>query len=389
MKIAILYEILGRSNGGIEAWIYHSSEELLKQNHKVDVFCSMKNVPTDSAPNFVKIINIPPVSKYLSYLHPIKAFYLKNHLRDLKNYDFVWARSFTMALAASLILGRDKVVYINASPWSLYGQVKLFERIKKMKGCVGFLKAIVLELIIRIAYQLEKTTIKRCKNVFLSDARKTETLKFFKLKDDSLKFFVVPAGVNIYKFSPNKNVPDFNKEISIISVCRLSELKNIQCVLKAVEILKNKNLPIKYTVVGEGFYEKELKMLSEKLLLDNVVKFVGRQENVEEWYNKNHIFVLPSLYEGFGSVYIEAMACGLPCIAISNKSGKYSVAADEIIDHNKNGFLMKENNSFELAELIEIFIKNPTIYKEFSESSANKSINIFSWHNAIQKLLNL
>lgn len=62
MKIAILYELLGRSRGGIEAWIYHASEELLKEGHQVSIYCSMDEIPSDAAPAGVEIVNIGSLS---------------------------------------------------------------------------------------------------------------------------------------------------------------------------------------------------------------------------------------------------------------------------------------------------------------------------------------
>ncbi|MBK8988413.1 MAG: glycosyltransferase family 4 protein [Chloroflexi bacterium] len=67
-------------------------------------------------------------------------------------------------------------------------------------------------------------------------------------------------------------------------------------------------------------------------------------------YNQSHVLVLPSEYEGFGIVYIEAMGFGLPVI------GSTAGAADEIVQHGKNGFLLPPNNVLALAK--QLFLLN-------------------------------
>lgn len=307
-------------------------------------------------------------------------------LSSLHQFDHVWARSYTMALAASLVLGKSNVTYINAAPWSLYGQSSLLERIRKWKGTKGFVKALAFEFIVKSAFYHEKMALNRCNDVYLSEARRKETLDFFSIATSSDKHIVIPAGVNTEHFYPAKEIPDISEELRIISVCRLSEFKNIQCVLKAVALI-HKTIPLKYTIVGEGCYEKELRKLTQMLKIEDVVSFVGRKEDVENWYRKNHLFVLPSLYEGFGSVYIEAMASGLPCIALSNKSGQYSVAADEIIIPDINGKLMSENDPKELADFLTDFFQNPAMYAKYSSSARQLAESKFTWKNTMSKLL--
>ena len=98
--------------------------------------------------------------------------------------------------------------------------------------------------------------------------------------------------------------------------------------------------------------------------LEDRVKFLGFKQNVADYLKEADIFVLPSVYEGFGHVYLEAMACGLPTIALDANNG-FNVASNEIIDHKKNGILI-DNNSDELAEAIINITINKDIYKQFS-----------------------
>ncbi|WP_439504243.1 glycosyltransferase family 4 protein [Sediminibacterium sp.] len=388
-KIVILYEILGRSRGGIEAWIYHASEELIRSGNDVTLINKQLENPIDSAPNGVKIITLKESKK-----NPISDIFfeiqdLRNQLKELlSDFDIIWTRSFRMAYAAAKIVGKGKVVYINAAPFSFYGQKGLLESISQARSIRELGIAISSKLYLVFAYNYERKAIDLCKNVFLSHARMNETINYFKLKYFEDKYLVVPAGVDSNRFKPLA-IKVLNKEIffSIISVCRLEYDKNIQCVIGAVSHIVNQGFNIRYTILGTGNYENELKRLVLEKKLQDYIFFAGRQESIEEWYIKNDVFVLPSLYEGFGSVYIEAMACGLPCIAISNMSGKYSVASDEIIDHDINGYLLHENDELELSKVLIEFMNNKTVLKSMSKSARLKAMTKYNWSETVKKIL--
>lgn len=388
-KIAILHEALGRSNGGIEAWIYHTSEELTRIGHEVTLFHTMGDgVPVDAAPIGVKLISLDrkKIKPSVFFIRSIFS-YRKQLAEILLEYDHVWARSFRMAWAAGQIVGPNKAVYINAAPYAYYAYRSFGSLIKKVRNLKDITSAISAQLSYVTAWYFEKEAIKQCKNVYLSRERKEQTLSFFNLKDDPSRFMVVPAGVDFKRFTPSFNKLESGGSIKLISVSRLEKRKNIQCVIKAVKILIEEGHAIKYSIIGDGEYREELVKLTKKEVLGEYISFEGRQSNVEEWYQKNDLLVLPSLYEGFGNIYIEAMSSGLPCIAMSNKSGDYSVASDEIIDNGINGFLMKKDSPDLLADLIREFIVNKNLLKEFGDAAREKVLNEFTWQRTVQAVL--
>ena len=396
MNIAILNELLGRSRGGIEAWIYHASEELLKLGHEVTLINAQNETPNDAGPAGVCIITLKKFSQIPIIRSAFSAYFLvnsfKTQLRDkLAKFDIIWTRSPFMAYIASKLLPNKKVVFIHAAPHLYYGKAS-FNDYKKTcnKTIKNMLIIAVTECNFRFIGYYETTALKRCINVYLSETRKNETIEFYGLEDDPKRFFVIPAGVNTDRFYPTNDLWNGEGKLKLISVCRLVPGKNIQCVLHALAILKGANLKVCLTIVGEGSYEQELKDLSDELgLTKEDVCFAGRQENVGLWYRERHLFVLPSLYEGFGSVYIEAMASGLPCIAIKNKPGKYLVAADEIIDQDKNGWLMNENDPEELARIVKHVYQHPDLIASYSKEARKKAVEVFSWRQTVNGLLKL
>lgn len=386
-KIAILYELLGRSRGGIESWIFHASKEMLNLGHKVILINTQKNTPPDAAVSGITIITLKVNPRIPIIDHIIKVIYYVFQLKKILNdFDFVLARSFTMALAAGNILGSNKAIYVNAAPYSLYGQKKFREKITNLSGIRDLRIAISSEISKILAFHLEKRAILINRNIFLSRARMKETISFFDLSKSGADFRVVPGGVDTERFKPLIKEQE-DEQLRLISVSRLAPDKNIQCVIEAVEMLILRKIPIKLTIIGEGHYENELRHLTEVKRLRDVIFFAGRQEKVEDWYSLNRIFVLPSLYEGFGTVYLEAMACGLPCIAISNQTGKFSVAADEIIDHGIDGYLMKDNDPSELSYYIKELYENPVLLRSMSKNARLKSLK-YNWKSVISDILN-
>ena len=84
-------------------------------------------------------------------------------------------------------------------------------------------------------------------------------------------------------------------------------------------------------LVGRGPLEGEIKEKVARLGLADAVLFLGKRDDVNELYRAMDVFALPSLYEGLGTVLIEAQACGLPCIASTAVTPKAKIADDVAI----------------------------------------------------------
>jgi len=94
---------------------------------------------------------------------------------------------------------------------------------------------------------------------------------------------------------------------------------------------------------------------SGSLGLTGAVDFLGYQENPFQYMAQADVFVLSSLFEGFGNVIIEAMALGIPVIATDCPSGPAA-----IIHHGLNGYLVPIKDADGLAEQIQRVLEHPT-----------------------------
>lgn len=167
---------------------------------------------------------------------------------------------------------------------------------------------------------------------------------------DSTKIKVCYSGIpNKFVISQKKRNDWKNSEcIRFIYVGRLERYKRVDATLKALSIaFPDKNFI--FDIVGDGPEWEYLHNRCKELDLLNNVNFIGRiqREEVIKRMNNADCFIMISEYEVFGLVYLEAMACG--CLTIASLEG----GVDGIIKHHINGFLCKQGDYLNLADILD------------------------------------
>lgn len=161
---------------------------------------------------------------------------------------------------------------------------------------------------------------------------------------------VVHPGVNFHEFQIDASKVNAQKKkwnikqktIILTTIARMEERKNHALVLRAIsEIIQTKKIPFLYIIASQGPEEKKLKKLAWDLGIETHVKFTGYLSNQERilTYAISDIHVMPSIkigpmIEGFGIVFLEAAAAGIPSIA-----GKIGGQAEAVLD-NKTGIVI-------------------------------------------------
>jgi len=168
-------------------------------------------------------------------------------------------------------------------------------------------------------------------------------------------------------------------KIKIVSVSNLKKTKGINLNLRAlVRLLKDYPL-ITYIIVGEGEERRNLESLADQLKLRDHVVFRGKLSHPEAMREiaSADIFCLPSWEEGFGAVYIEAMAQGVPTIGVKGEG------IEDVIIHGRNGLLVRPQNVDDIAEALALLLSNPSLAATLAEEGRNTVIEGFTWeHNA-------
>ena len=206
---------------------------------------------------------------------------------------------------------------------------------------------------------------------------------------DMDKVMILPKGINLDFFQFN-DASDGTLINAVVTRSLEPEYKH-DLILKAFSIVKQKNIPFKLTIIGDGTELKKLKWLAKELKIDNEVNFVGRINNndIPKFLQQANFYISTPITEGVSASLFEAMASG--CLPIvSDLPGNRSW-----IQQKENGILVTIENEFKLAEEIEWAFKNIDFTKKaivenrkFVEENANYKINMkkiaFTYHDLIK-----
>jgi len=190
------------------------------------------------------------------------------------------------------------------------------------------------------------------KIIAISNSVKKSLIKYELIP--SSKIFVLQNGVDYQKFNgiAKSKIISNNEQIIIGTVCRLEEQKGIRYLLLAMKIILTKFPTVQLEIVGDGSLLDELKELTQKIGISNSVNFFGKFAEVIPFYKRMNIFVLPSIYEGFGIVLLEAMAAGIPVVA-TNVDG-----ISEVVIDKESGLLVPPKNPEGIANAVINIIEN-------------------------------
>lgn len=176
-----------------------------------------------------------------------------------------------------------------------------------------------------------------------------------------------------------RNVKRENDEFTFFSVAFLEGEKGFDTLIKSfAKSFKNKD--VRLVIGGDGSQKEWLREIAKNENVENQVTFTGAlsREEVAKWMNKCDVFVLPSRYETFGVVYIEALASGKPVI------GAFNGGAEDIINH-KVGLLVNIDDVQQLSKSMD-YIKN-NLNKYNSNYIREYCTNKFSSNVIIDKIV--
>jgi glycosyltransferase involved in cell wall biosynthesis len=212
------------------------------------------------------------------------------------------------------------------------------------------------------------------------------------MKSQFRKFYdrdvtVIPNGVEIAKYGRVSRADMRTKfEISpdslvLICVARLNPVKGINYLIGAMPEIRTKFEKVKLYILGSEQDGGATGRQIEDLKLGDCVVLTGRvpDEQVAEYLAAGDIFVLPSLSEGFGIVFLEAMSAGLPII--STRVG----GIPEVVIEGKNGFLAEPANSEQLAEKLIYLAGNPRLMEEISINN-RRDVERYSLVNVVKRI---
>ena len=217
------------------------------------------------------------------------------------------------------------------------------------------------------------------------------------------KISVIPPGVDISRFYPiaNDEAKEFlnipPEEKMILFVGRIEPLKGIETLIRAIAQMRKSDVLSEcphylYIIGGEpevmngdGSREIErLKVLCADLGVGDLILFMGKkdQNTLQYYYSAAEIVVMPSNYESFGMVALEAMACGTPVVATQVGGLQH------LVQNGVTGFIVPHNDPVALEESLTQLICMPELRAQMSLNSIEYA-RTYSWEAITPKIIEL
>jgi glycosyltransferase involved in cell wall biosynthesis len=384
------------SYGGLVTYIQSLSNHLIENNRAVQIFTTDSKNPDlneyEIYPNGLKIFRVRAFD-YGFILRPftplVATYKIRQHLlkntSEFEDVDLIICRHLYYAAAVN---GIDKLKgkSIFLVPLSA-ARLQFLNR--KDKGLAYKLYSYFIALQL---YLIEFWVLGGGMKIStLSNSKKKELQSTYRI---SKSICTNQPGVDFEKFrilsSHDEKIEILNSinrsddlELKIILViARLVEEKCINDLISALQLIESNDV-ILY-IIGDGPLFDTLKKQAD--LIDKDVIFFGRRTDVEIFYRIADCFILPSKYEGFGHVYLEAMASGCPIVGVKNNPPYTITATDEIIINNLNGYIALSHSPQDLSNAINNAIEISSLQK-IRQKIRNYALAIYSWEKHFERLL--
>ncbi len=342
--------------GGGEKWHYEISSGLKSKgystvvitNRRSDLFKRIKL--TGQKVYAVKITN-------LSFLNPFKVFSLRK-LFIKEKIDFIiinLSADLKVAGIAAKLAGIRRIIYRRGS--AIPVKNRWLNRV--------IFKNIVTDIIAN-SEDTKKTILQNNQQLF---------------PHEEIKVIYNGIDINNYNLDArNKFYKRHDDEIILGNIGRMVEQKGQRYLIEIAAELSMSDLKFKILIGGEGPLKKELVSYAEELDVSRHIVFPGFINDIAAFMNSIDIFVLTSLWEGFGYVITEAMLCRKPVVAFNVSSNP------ELIVDDETGFLAQFNNIADFVEKLKLLINDNSLRAKLGEQGHTRVKTRFSIDRAITEV---
>jgi UDP-glucose:(heptosyl)LPS alpha-1,3-glucosyltransferase len=198
------------------------------------------------------------------------------------------------------------------------------------------------------------------------------------------RIHVVYNGVDLGKFSAAARPAPASKTIHLLFVGMDFRRKGLADLLKAISLIKPQSVVCSLDVVGKGD-EKSFQRMAEKLGISKAVRFHPPTRTVEAFYGRADLLVLPTRYDPFANVCLEALACGLPVVTTTANG------AAEIVQEGETGFILDGTNDLahQIAASISAFAAMGPEGRRQMSLMARRAAESFTISRNVDETLNI
>jgi D-inositol-3-phosphate glycosyltransferase len=303
------------------------------------------------------------------FISSLENFWRDNHL----HYDIVFSHYWLSGLVGQHLQKSRRIPL-----------VMMYHTLGAAKNAIGIGEE---EPQIRIIS--ERDSIRACQRILVPTERERQNImKYYGAFSD--KIGIVPCGVNLEQFIPierrlAREKAGVTDQKILLFVGRIDPLKGIDQLLKAMARLPTQ-IGLRLMIIGGDAYSRQemerLKQLACALGIRELIDFRGmvKHDQLPYYYGAADLCLLPSYYESFGLVALEALACGTPVLATD--------VGDliNIIRQGETGFVVEDNSPEKLAAGISRFLAGP----ELTDASVlinRASVNRFNWSNIADSVI--
>lgn len=280
---------------------------------------------------------------------------IKKFLKNIKNIP-------------KLFISRNKVIILGIAPYDL--RLLFFYSLRKRHKIIYFTSWPYWDYSFypkKIFVNLQKKVWDKFLNgltIASVTMKANDTLKNYRVN-----FNYIPHSIDLQTYKMDVRLKK-HEVVSILFVGRLEYHKGIELIIKLV--INNKWNNVNFVFVGDGLYRKKIEELSIKYSNVKYYGYIKDEKEKTRIYSEADIFILPSIKthdweELFGIVLIEAMAMGLPVISTD------CVGPKEIISDGIDGFIIEQNNYYNLKEKLDLLVNNKTLLEEMSKNAIIKA----------------
>ncbi|HEV7213920.1 MAG TPA: glycosyltransferase [Chloroflexota bacterium] len=387
----------GRDTGGMNVYVRQLARELALRNIAVDVFTRQRfgRGPriVEDGPG-VRVIHLeagPPglMDKETIYEHLPEFAARVDEFRQEERlcYDRIHAHYWLSGLVAADLRRR----------WNVPSLV-MFHTLARVKNLyIGDGETADSEL----RAQGEQRAMDSADCIIAANAvERDHMLSQYRVAPD--KIAIAPLGVDTVTFKPRDRQAAratlglAGKQL-VFSVGRIEPLKGMDTLVRAAGLLVHDDPTLRerlQVLIGGGHVDDDdpgggtelarLRALIERLGLSDVVHLLGSlpQSDLPQYYAAADCVVVPSHYESFGLVAVEAMACGAPVVA--SRVGGLGLSVQD----GKTGFLVPARDDAAFAERIGRLLTSPELVAEFGQAAAQAG-RAYSWRSVADRILDL
>ncbi|NOZ83116.1 MAG: glycosyltransferase family 4 protein [Euryarchaeota archaeon] len=287
-------------------------------------------------------------------------------LRSLSALPGMLARSFSLSDGCDIL--HAHIPYPSAFIACLVGRARRLPYVVTSQG--SELLDYPEEKPLRLLKPLTGVVLRRAEHVHvISQALRESVLRNFGVPQERVS--VIPNGVDLEAFNPRRRRKLWDERV-VLSVSRLTPKNGLEHLIRAMKLVLEKQ-DCRLVIAGEGELRQRLEALVSRLGIESQVSFTGwvRYEDIPELLASSDVFARPSITEGLGTAFLEAMACG-PVVGT-----KVSGIVD-IVRHMHNGILVAPGDVEGIADAILRLLEDDTLRSELVANGL-RFVRSYSW----------